>query len=427
MAYTILNTDGTILTLLADGTVDNNTTSLTLVGKNYSGYGTYFNDNFVTLLANSANVTTPRSPIKGQVWYDTSNKKLKIYDPTANSIWTTIGGAILAGSKPAGLPGDVWFDTFNSQFYVNVDGNNYSLVGPLVSGQYGKTGWYIPTDAGNNPAYIQDTNGNSQKVSLLKNNNQIVGLISNSEFEMSANSYSTYITPPYLAITTSTTSTTVAGLTIYGDIAYTGRITSKYYSLQVNIDFLNVNTQDGNANRDVDNLFQVTNQNNEICSDWLTKMFPPTGSSLTSLHNEAGVPVGSEARVLCQYGVYNGSNQNGLQVRRYVVNQFNAWVPYPTVPTYTVAAPAPKGTDTVSLSLVSDYHYIQPGIYTYYIPGTVSTKFSNTNFTTVLSTATTVSYFNVKLSSTITSSIAVGETICFNISNQAVPNLVNLS
>jgi hypothetical protein len=417
MAYTILKPDGTILTLIADGTVDNNSTSLTLIGKNYSGYGTYFNDNFVTLLVNSAQSVNnpPRSPLVGQLWYDTTNKKLKIYD---NGVFTPVSGAELYGYKPEGTAGDIWYDTTNGQAYINT-GSDFSLVGPIIPKQYGQTGWYVP-------GTVTDTNGSTQQVGFLKNFNQVIGVMSNAEFDMSADSYSTYISAPYLAAST-TTSTTVLGLTIYGDIAYTGRITSKYFSLQVNIDDLNVNTQTGNANRDVDNITQVSNQNNEICSNWLTKMFPPTGSSLTTLYQEAGIPIDSEARVLCQYGVYNNTSQNGLQVRRFRVNELNAWVPYPTVPTYSVAATAPVGTDTISLSLISDYSIITPGINVYYIPGTVSTKFSNTNFTTVLSTATTMSYFNVQLSSTITSSIAVGETVCFNISNQAVPNLVNLS
>jgi len=38
MAYTINRYNGTVLTTVADGTVDN-TTDLTFIGKNYAGYG----------------------------------------------------------------------------------------------------------------------------------------------------------------------------------------------------------------------------------------------------------------------------------------------------------------------------------------------------------------------------------------------------
>ena len=40
---------------LADGTVDTTATSLTLIGKNYPGYGKLMNENFITLLENFAN------------------------------------------------------------------------------------------------------------------------------------------------------------------------------------------------------------------------------------------------------------------------------------------------------------------------------------------------------------------------------------
>ena len=53
MAYTILKTDGTTLTTIADGTRDT-TTSLSLAGPNFVGYGQYLNENLVYLLENFA-------------------------------------------------------------------------------------------------------------------------------------------------------------------------------------------------------------------------------------------------------------------------------------------------------------------------------------------------------------------------------------
>ena len=46
MAYTINLTDGTIFATVADGTIDT-TSSLTLVGKNYAGYGEFLNENYI--------------------------------------------------------------------------------------------------------------------------------------------------------------------------------------------------------------------------------------------------------------------------------------------------------------------------------------------------------------------------------------------
>jgi len=68
MAYKINKTNGALLVDLIDGTVDTNSTSLTLVGRNYSGYGEAFNENFVKLLENFSNTNSPTNPIAGQLW-----------------------------------------------------------------------------------------------------------------------------------------------------------------------------------------------------------------------------------------------------------------------------------------------------------------------------------------------------------------------
>lgn len=91
MAYNINLTNGDLLAVIEDGTADVNTTSLTLVGKNYAGYGEFFNENFVHLLENFSRSTQPPSPLTGQLWYDSTNKILKIYDGTT---WVNAGGGI---------------------------------------------------------------------------------------------------------------------------------------------------------------------------------------------------------------------------------------------------------------------------------------------------------------------------------------------
>ena len=55
MAYTINKTDGTIVATIADGTIDTST-SLTLFGQNYSGFGELLNENLVKLLAYKSGV-----------------------------------------------------------------------------------------------------------------------------------------------------------------------------------------------------------------------------------------------------------------------------------------------------------------------------------------------------------------------------------
>ena len=62
MAYKINNTFGTLLVILADGTIDTATTDLTLFGKGYAGFGEKLNENLVKLLENSAGTSAPSSP-----------------------------------------------------------------------------------------------------------------------------------------------------------------------------------------------------------------------------------------------------------------------------------------------------------------------------------------------------------------------------
>jgi hypothetical protein len=126
MAYTINKYDGSQVTVVADGTIDN-TLDIKLIGKNYAGYGQVQNENFVYLLENFASTTQPSKPVRGQVWFDSSNRKLKFYDGIK---WRTTGGAETGASQPTGLTtGDFWYDTANNQLYA-WNGSQYILVGP---------------------------------------------------------------------------------------------------------------------------------------------------------------------------------------------------------------------------------------------------------------------------------------------------------
>ena len=63
MSYTINLTNGSVLTTIADGTLNTTACSMALPGKNYAGYGIYLDDNFVHLLENSSNGTAPSTPL----------------------------------------------------------------------------------------------------------------------------------------------------------------------------------------------------------------------------------------------------------------------------------------------------------------------------------------------------------------------------
>ena len=70
-----------------DGTVDTST-SINLIGKNYTNFGELLNENLLHLLENFANANAPTNPTEGQFWYDTTNSLLKLYD---NGSWFQIG------------------------------------------------------------------------------------------------------------------------------------------------------------------------------------------------------------------------------------------------------------------------------------------------------------------------------------------------
>lgn len=78
MAYTIVKSDGTILTTIADGTINTTSTSLGLPGRNFAGYGQALDTNFTHQLENFADSTPPPNPIRGQLWYNTNNQTMYV-------------------------------------------------------------------------------------------------------------------------------------------------------------------------------------------------------------------------------------------------------------------------------------------------------------------------------------------------------------
>lgn len=91
MPYILTKTNGTILTTVQDASTDNST-SLTFVGRNYSGYGRPIEENFVRLLENFSNSTSPANPISGQLWFDRTTNNIKVY--TTDNTWVTVGSVI---------------------------------------------------------------------------------------------------------------------------------------------------------------------------------------------------------------------------------------------------------------------------------------------------------------------------------------------
>jgi hypothetical protein len=136
MAYTINRWDSTAIAVIEDGTV-NQSLDVKLIGKNYAGYGEIQNENTVHMLENFAGAIYPASAIRGQLWYDTANKKLKLHNGeivgTAKQ-WKTIGGAEYGITEPSyANNGDLWFDTTRDQLKVR-NGDAWLAVGPQSAG-----------------------------------------------------------------------------------------------------------------------------------------------------------------------------------------------------------------------------------------------------------------------------------------------------
>jgi hypothetical protein len=166
LAYTITKTSGSVLTTVADGTIDN-TTDLTLVGKNYSGYGQILNENFVALLENFSNSSQPSQPLSGQLWWDSTNKLLKVYTGTGFKVISSSTAASSAPSNAAA--GDLWFDTTNTQLRV-YNGSTWILVGPSFTAGTGTTGAIVDT--------ITDNLSTNHVVVKFFVNESLVGIVS---------------------------------------------------------------------------------------------------------------------------------------------------------------------------------------------------------------------------------------------------------
>ena len=120
MPYLLTKTNGTTLTTVQDATVDN-TTSLTFVGRNYSGYGQPIEENFIHLLENFSNTVSPTNPIQGQLWFNSDLQQLQIcYD---GSNFTNASNATVSNVTPADpVTGSLWWDTGNNLLKVYVSG-----------------------------------------------------------------------------------------------------------------------------------------------------------------------------------------------------------------------------------------------------------------------------------------------------------------
>ena len=173
MAYTVNKTNSSASPnayTVQDGVI-NTQTDLSFVGKGYAGYGETIAENFLHLLENFSNTSAPSKPIEGQLWWDSTNSKLQVYNGTA--FQTAGGSAPYQGSAPSNLAaGDIWIDSGTGQLFF-YNGTSSVLVGP--PGATGTTnGFTFDT--------ILDSGDSNQNITKLFNDGNLIAIVSEDEF-----------------------------------------------------------------------------------------------------------------------------------------------------------------------------------------------------------------------------------------------------
>jgi hypothetical protein len=230
MSYSINKTNGTLLIDLLDGTIDQTATDLTLIAKNVSNYGEYLNENFVKLLENFSATSAPNNPIPGQIWFDSSENRLKVYD---GSGFRVAGGPVVSTVPPTNpVQGDLWIDSTNQQMYFYVDSTTRILAGPAYSFTQGTSGQIVSS--------ITDTNGVIHSVVNLYCAGTLLGIFSKTAFtpvdgELDPSTYSGNINVGF-------NTATVVGLKWHGTATKADSLVSPSGSLKTTTSFMSTET-----------------------------------------------------------------------------------------------------------------------------------------------------------------------------------------
>ena len=173
MSYIVNRTDGNIAAVVNDGVVDT-TTSLNLVGKGTSNYAETVAEDLIALLENHASILAPRRPLPGQLWFNKSERQIKVYDELKQQ-FTTVNNAAISTTAPANpVTGDMWYNSDKKQLYF-YRGNFWQIVAPAYTDSQGRSELVVET--------IKNVQNNEFTViTFYVNNKRTVIISSNAEF-----------------------------------------------------------------------------------------------------------------------------------------------------------------------------------------------------------------------------------------------------
>jgi hypothetical protein len=306
MAYILNNTNGVVVATVQDAVVDN-TTDLTFIGRNYSGYGEIQNENFLKLLENFSKSTAPSKPIEGQIWYDSTNKKINIYD---GEYWKGISKVEVSETDPVDtknfVVGDLWYNTNLQQLYA-YNGNVFNLIGP-PGGADLEAGWKGSYEYSTDPTKSDVPQYNIKAVVGLTD--EVVAVVSDVTYAVAPGSDSYPITEG---------SVIRKGITLVGSNAITGSsINSNIYFWGTAAESLTSKTAEtaANATTATEALTSKTVAVSNTTSN--TSFFVPLVSTSTSTsvcYTNTGLQYNPSNQTLyVQNLVLSGSSQSGSSI-----------------------------------------------------------------------------------------------------------------
>ncbi len=226
MPYNVNFTDSAKLPITVNDSTNNTETSLIFPGRNTTGYGQNIAENFLHLLENFASASRPQGPVEGQLYFNTNNKSLEIYDGTN---WKAASNIRVDNNEPSlelAEAGELWVDTNNQQLYI-FSGERWILVGPNFS-----------TGLRSGPLVeqiVDSTNQNKVIVTFYVEDEPVI-IVSKDSFT------------PKIAITGFTTIKSGVNISSVNDLGV-GGFSPKFYGAALNSDSLNVSGSEIPATR----------------------------------------------------------------------------------------------------------------------------------------------------------------------------------